>query len=33
VPKNGQNIELGFEGDEDFPDQFIHQTKAPFIRK
>ncbi|MDT0293073.1 sterol desaturase family protein [Mesonia ostreae] len=33
IPKNGKNIELGFEGDEDFPGGFVHQTMHPFQKK
>lgn len=30
VPKNGRDIELGFHGDEKFPDSFIKQEIYPF---
>lgn len=30
IPKNGKNIELGFEGDEDFPEDFGNQVLFPF---
>ena len=30
IPKNGKNIELGFEGDEDFPQDFGEQLVFPF---
>ena len=33
VPKNGKDIELGFEGDENFPDNFGSQIMFPFINK
>ena len=29
IPKDGRDIELGFQGDEDFPDQFIKQQIYP----
>ena len=32
VPKSGRDIELGFEGDEQFPKDFLHQEMYP-IRK
>lgn len=33
VPENGKDIELGFHGDEHFPNNFIEQSKAPFRKK
>jgi sterol desaturase/sphingolipid hydroxylase (fatty acid hydroxylase superfamily) len=30
IPKNGKNIEIGFEGDEDFPQDFGNQMIFPF---
>ncbi|MDQ7917097.1 sterol desaturase family protein [Mesonia sp. MT50] len=33
IPKNGKDIELGFEGDENFPDGFVNQTMHPFQKK
>lgn len=30
IPKNGKNIELGFKGDEDFPEDFGNQLLFPF---
>ncbi len=30
IPQDGQNIELGFEGDEDFPETFSKQLILPF---
>jgi len=33
VPKNGKNIELGFDGDEDFPEDFGNQIMFPFISR
>lgn len=30
IPKNGKNIELGFEGDENFPKSFQEQLMYPF---
>ncbi len=33
IPKNGKKIELGFSGDEDFPEDFGNQTLFPFRRK
>ena len=33
IPKNGKNIELGFEGDEDFPEDFGSQVLFPFINR
>lgn len=29
IPKNGKDIELGFENDENFPEDFIHQEIYP----
>nr|WP_255554144.1 sterol desaturase family protein [Mesonia aestuariivivens] len=31
IPKNGKNIKLGFEGDENFPKKFLEQLKYPFL--
>lgn len=33
VPHDGKDIELGFEGDEDFPETFTGQMKFPFRRE
>lgn len=33
VPENGRDIQLGFEGDEDFPEDFKGQLVYPFRRK
>jgi sterol desaturase/sphingolipid hydroxylase (fatty acid hydroxylase superfamily) len=33
VPKDGKDIELGFHGDEKFPDSFIKQEIYPFNTK
>jgi sterol desaturase/sphingolipid hydroxylase (fatty acid hydroxylase superfamily) len=33
VPSDGKNNELGFEGDEKFPTQFLQQEAYPFIKK
>lgn len=33
IPKNGRDIELGFDGDEKYPDDFIHQVAQPFKDK
>ena len=33
VPKNGKNIEIGFDGDEDFPQDFGNQLVFPFKNK
>ncbi len=33
IPKDGQDIELGFEGDEDFPETFSKQLILPFQNK
>jgi sterol desaturase/sphingolipid hydroxylase (fatty acid hydroxylase superfamily) len=30
IPQNGKNIEIGFEGDEDFPQGFGNQLMFPF---
>lgn len=30
IPQNGQNVELGFEGDENFPETFSKQLIVPF---
>lgn len=30
IPESGRDIELGFEGDEDFPDEFTEQMAFPF---
>ncbi|MCJ7756673.1 MAG: sterol desaturase family protein, partial [Gillisia sp.] len=30
IPQNGKNIEIGFEGDEDFPQDFGNQLMFPF---
>lgn len=30
VPSSGRDIELGFPGDEDFPESFVEQTVRPF---
>lgn len=32
VPSEGKDIELGFDNDEDYPQDFIRQMKAPFQR-
>ena len=32
IPKNGRDIELGFENDEEFPKDFIHQEIYPFTK-
>lgn len=33
VPENGKNIEIGFDGDEDFPQDFGNQLVFPFKNK
>lgn len=33
VPHSGRDIELGFEGDERFPEDFVHQVTYPFTQK
>ncbi len=33
IPKNGQHIELGFSGDEGFPQDFKNQMIEPFLRE
>lgn len=33
LPKEGKNIELGFDGDEAFPQQFSEQVAYPFFRE
>lgn len=33
IPKNGKSIELGFDGDEDFPEDFTRQMLYPFQNK
>jgi sterol desaturase/sphingolipid hydroxylase (fatty acid hydroxylase superfamily) len=33
IPKDGKEIELGFEGDDDFPEDFKNQVIFPFRRK
>jgi len=33
IPVEGKNIELGFEGDEDFPEGFRNQTLFPFKKE
>ncbi|GGE10199.1 sterol desaturase family protein [Psychroflexus salis] len=33
IPHNGKDIHLGFEGDENYPEDFINQIKAPFQSK
>ncbi len=33
IPYDGKNIELGFEGDEEFPTDFIHQEIYPIGKK
>lgn len=33
IPKDGKEIELGFEGDDDFPHDFKNQLAFPFRRK
>ncbi|MBD0830777.1 sterol desaturase family protein [Aestuariibaculum sediminum] len=33
IPYNGRDIELGFEGDENFPKDFIHQELYPLSKK
>ncbi len=30
IPQSGKNIEIGFEGDEDFPQDFGNQLMVPF---
>jgi sterol desaturase/sphingolipid hydroxylase (fatty acid hydroxylase superfamily) len=30
IPEDGKNIELGFEDDEDYPQDFWNQLKEPF---
>ena len=32
VPKSGRDVELGFEGDEEFPKDFLHQEMYPIRR-
>lgn len=32
IPKNGRDIELGFNGDENFPEDFMHQEIYPFYK-
>lgn len=32
IPKSGKDIELGFEGDEQYPQKFLEQMKQPFER-
>jgi sterol desaturase/sphingolipid hydroxylase (fatty acid hydroxylase superfamily) len=29
IPENGRDVELGFEGDEKFPTDFLHQEMYP----
>ncbi|HMC00578.1 MAG TPA: sterol desaturase family protein [Flavobacteriaceae bacterium] len=33
IPKNGRDIELGFENDENFPTDFVHQELYPLSKK
>lgn len=33
IPRNGKNIELGFDDDENFPKNFFHQMTYPFKKK
>lgn len=33
IPENGKHTELGFEGDETFPDRFVPQLIQPFKKK
>ena len=33
IPHSGRDIEIGFEGDEDFPKSFIEQELYPLIKK
>ncbi len=33
IPEEGRDIELGFDDDENYPEDFIGQMKAPFINK
>lgn len=33
VPESGRDIELGFEGDEHFPQDFLGQELYPLIKK
>ena len=33
IPKDGKDIELGFPGDEDFPEDFKNQLIFPFRKK
>ncbi|MBI0398045.1 sterol desaturase family protein [Cyclobacterium marinum] len=33
IPRNGKNIELGFDNDENFPEDFFHQMTYPFKKK
>lgn len=33
IPKSGRDIELGFDGDENYPDDFLHQVAQPFKEK
>ena len=33
IPKNGRDIELGFENDENFPTDFVHQELYPISKK
>ena len=33
IPHNGKDIHLGFKGDENYPEDFINQIKAPFQSK
>ena len=32
IPKNGRDIELGFENDDEFPKDFIQQEIYPFTK-
>lgn len=33
IPSNGRDIELGFEGDENFPQDFVHQELYGFKKR
>ena len=33
IPKEGRDIKLGFNDDEDFPEDFVYQQAYPFIKK
>lgn len=33
IPKDGKDIELGFDGVENYPQDFLAQTKEPFKRE